>query len=256
MLKLEKKLWWIYGVLFITLVFILIISVNSSKLRTSWQANTKRVLTKDKTEAENLRELNNKALEEIANVKLQPVPPLSSQDFVTGSRQAPITLVVYYDFSSPFSGRFHEVVKQVISKYGSKIDVVWRVYPLAGRETAATAATAFVCAGEQGMALNYAGRLFALERSGGLIKANYIKVAQEEKIDVLRFTACLDGGKYEQTLGEQKQQGETAGVTSVPYSFLNGRPLPGSWQFKDFRSPNGEPLDGLDTLIDKLIKKL
>lgn len=216
--------------------------------------DTSGVLVKKTTEEDRLRDINARLLDEAAKHPLQPVPPITNDDWVTGSRMAPATLIVYYDFDDSFSARFHEVVKEAIGKYGDKLDVVWRVYPLSGHAQARPAGLAFMCAAEQGKAYDYADRLFALKRAGELSKENYSRVAGEEKLDLARFKDCFDSHKYDERLSAVRRQAEAAGVIGVPHSFLNGRSLPGSWQFVDFFEPSGQPQDGLGTLIDKIIK--
>ena len=214
----------------------------------------KSLLVKNVTDEDRLRDLNNKALAEAAAHAPQPVSPLSAADLVTGSRQAAVTLIVYYDFSSAFSGRFHEVVKQAIAQYGGQLDVVWRLYPLTDSPEALESANAFRCASEQGDALGYADRLFGLERVGQLNKAKYSQAAAIEKLDIAKFSSCQDKQQYQAEILQAKTQAEIAGVNGAPYAFLNGRPLPGAWQFVDFSGPSGQPQEGLGTMIDKLLK--
>ncbi|MEI6378250.1 MAG: thioredoxin domain-containing protein [Candidatus Falkowbacteria bacterium] len=214
----------------------------------------KSLLVRNKTDEDRLRELNARALAEAATKVPQPVPAMAAADIVAGSRQAPIILIVYYDFSSPFSGRFHEVVKEAIAKYKDSLDVVWRVYPLEGRPEALSAGLAFRCAAGQGSAAVFADRLFGLQRSGQLMIDKYLEAAKAENLDMAKFKICLDNKQYLADIMQAKARAEAAGVTGAPYAFLNGRPLPGAWQFVDFSGPNGQPQEGLGTMIDKLLK--
>jgi protein-disulfide isomerase len=69
---------------------------------------------------------------------------------VQGSAAAPITIVEFSDFQCPFCSRLVPTLKQVEEKYGDKVKVVFRQYPLNIHENAPKAAEAALCANDQG----------------------------------------------------------------------------------------------------------
>src|SRR6185295_19398255 len=67
-----------------------------------------------------------------------------------GNAKAPITIVEFSDFQCPFCSRLNPTLEQVMSKYGDKVRIVFRQYPLPMHQNAEKAAEAALCANEQG----------------------------------------------------------------------------------------------------------
>src|SRR2546428_251670 len=57
-------------------------------------------------------------------------PPVGPRDHSLGSVNAPVTLVEYGDFECPFCGRSYPELKQVLRQLGSKVQFVFRHFPL------------------------------------------------------------------------------------------------------------------------------
>ena len=89
---------------------------------------------------------------------------------VLGSDQAPITLIEFSDFECPFCRRWHlEVLPQIQAKYGDKIRMVYRDFPLTNiHANAAPAAEAANCAGEQNHYWEFNELLFKTDKSLGV----------------------------------------------------------------------------------------
>lgn len=59
------------------------------------------------------------------------VAPITAEDHIKGSPEAPVKIVEYSDFDCPFCSRFHEVMKIVVEKYsGDNVAWVYRQFPL------------------------------------------------------------------------------------------------------------------------------
>ena len=68
-----------------------------------------------------------------------------------GSASAPVTLVEFSDFQCPFCQRVAPTLKQVKEKYGDKVRVVWKDFPLTQiHPQAFKAGEAAHCAADQG----------------------------------------------------------------------------------------------------------
>src|SRR6478609_5156920 len=78
--------------------------------------------------------------------------PVSEQrDHVQGPRAAPVTLVEYGDFECPYCGQAYPVVKELLSRQGDRVRLVFRNFPLAEiHPHARHAAEAAEAAGAQG----------------------------------------------------------------------------------------------------------
>ena len=56
--------------------------------------------------------------------------PVSARDHVQGPDDADVTLVEYGDFECPHCGRAHTIVKQVQDRFGDRLRLVYRHFPL------------------------------------------------------------------------------------------------------------------------------
>ena len=56
--------------------------------------------------------------------------PVSSRDHIQGSNNTPITLVEYGDYQCPHCGAAQPVVKQIQARFGERLRLVYRHFPL------------------------------------------------------------------------------------------------------------------------------
>ena len=57
-------------------------------------------------------------------------PPVSTRDHVSGSANAPLTLVEFGDYQCPYCGAAFPLVKQLQRTLGRKLSFVFRNFPL------------------------------------------------------------------------------------------------------------------------------
>jgi protein-disulfide isomerase len=158
-----------------------------------------------------------------------------------GPRNAPVTIVEFAEFQCPYCGRSAETVKQLEEKYGDKIRLVFRDFPLIGfHEHAAKAAEAGSCANEQGKFWEMYDKLFA--NQSNLKEQALEQYAAELKLDTTRFSQCLNSGKYSKTWQKDSDEGSQYGVTGTPTFFINGRMLVGNLPFDKFAQVIDEEL--------------
>jgi len=87
---------------------------------------------------------------------------VAADDPSIGPASAPVTLIEFSDFQCPFCQRVAPTLKQVKQKYGDKVRVVWKDFPLTQiHPQAFKASEAAHCAAEQGKFWEYHDRLFA-----------------------------------------------------------------------------------------------
>src|SRR5690606_35645394 len=66
-----------------------------------------------------------------------------------GPETAKVTIVEFSDFQCPYCAKASEIIHEVKKKYGNKIRVVFKQYPLPFHKDAKKAANAALCANEQ-----------------------------------------------------------------------------------------------------------
>lgn len=164
---------------------------------------------------------------------------VTAEDPADGPASAPVTLVEFSDFQCPFCQRVMPTLKQVRDKYGDKVRVVWKDYPLTQiHPQAFEAAEAGNCAHEQGKFWAFHDRLFPNQQA---LQTEFLKrYAADAGLDTMKFDACLDSSKYQQRVQDAIEAGTRLGVSSTPTVFVNGRVISGA-----------QPLEAFSAIIDE-----
>ncbi len=167
----------------------------------------------------------------------------AAQDPAKGPAAAPVTIVEFSDFQCPYCSRVNPTLKQVEEKYGDKLRVVFRDFPLVQiHKDAAKAAEAGECAHEQGKFWEMHDRLFANQSK---LQVEALKqTATEIGLDAEKFNQCLDSAKYASEVQQDVDEGARYGVTGTPAFFINGRLLSGA-----------QPLEAFTELIDEELSR-
>jgi protein-disulfide isomerase len=190
-----------------------------------------------------------KELRTKAGVRILLDPPrapvgASDDDPVKGPAKAPITIVEFSDFQCPYCARVNPTLKQVEERYGEKVKVVFRDFPLVQiHKDAAKAAEAGECAQDQGKFWEMHDKLFSNQAK---LQVEALKQsATEIGLDAASFNECLDSGKYASEWQKDMDEGARYGVTGTPAFFVNGRLISGA-----------QPLEAFTTIIDEELARL
>ncbi len=157
---------------------------------------------------------------------LGAMPAVTSTDFVLGNQNAPVTVVEYGDFQCPFCSKFFKETESVLRESyikTGKIKFIYRDFAFLGQESF-WAANAAHCAGEQGKFWDYHDYLFSNQRGenqGAFSKPNLKGFAVALALDKVKFNACLDSDKYDDSVKKASKDGAAAGVQGTPGVFIN-----------------------------------
>jgi protein-disulfide isomerase len=149
-----------------------------------------------------------------------------------GAADAPVTIVEFSDFHCPFCQRAEDTIAQVLSRYGDRVRVIWRDYPVDNLHPQARKAhEAARCAADQGKFWPYQKALFA----GPPKQPDQLPaVAQAAGLDTASFTACVAGGNHQAAVQKDVEEGKRLDVTGTPTFFINGRVLVGAQPLEAF----------------------
>src|SRR6266581_4186799 len=153
-------------------------------------------------------------------------------DAAKGPAKAPVTIVEFSDYQCPYCSRAEATVQEVLKKYGDKVRLVYRDYPLQFHPNANIAAQASECAKEQGKFWEMHNAMFADQSK--LAQADLVEAAGTLKMDKEKFKACLDGGKYKDEVQKDFDDGQKYGVTGTPTFFIDGIPMVGARDVSSF----------------------
>ncbi|MEW5741561.1 MAG: thioredoxin domain-containing protein [Myxococcota bacterium] len=169
-----------------------------------------------------------------------------------GGKFAKVTIVEWSDFQCPFCSRVVPTLKQIQDTYGDTVKIVFRHQPLPFHNNAKIAAEASMAAHEQGKFWPYHDKLFANQQ--GLDRASLERYAQELGLDMGKFKAALDSGKFTKKVEEDSAQGMAVGANGTPTFFINGREFVGAQPFESFKAAIDAEIKKADELLAKGIK--
>jgi protein-disulfide isomerase len=151
-----------------------------------------------------------------------------------GPNGAPVTIVEFSDFQCPYCRQAEPTLKQVRSKYGDRVRIVYINFPLPFHPQAMSAALAARCADEQGHFWAYHDALFADQSR--LSTAALKDLAARLNLDTASFDSCLDQRKYESTVLSDKAEGNNANVKGTLTFVVNGTAFTGAQPLSTFES--------------------
>lgn len=168
-------------------------------------------------------------------------------DRVLGEASAPVTIVEYGDFKCPFCARFHaETEPRLRQEYvdAGIVRFVWRDFPNIDSESP-LAAQAGRCADEQGRFWELHHTLFDFVwgdfysrgvnvEGQAAYEGELDRLAADAGLEVDAFRECVDSGRFEDTVDQERDQASSVGVQGTPTFFVNGQKVVGAQPFDVF----------------------
>ena len=162
-----------------------------------------------------------------------------------GKANAPITLVEFSDFQCPYCQAAAPVLKQVADKFGDKVQIVYRQYPITSLHPFAfKAAEASLCANEQEKFWEMHDAMFEDQKK--LAVSDLKTTAKRLGMNAKKFDACLDTGRYVEQVQNDTREAMRTGVNGTPAMFINGRYVEGG----------SVPFATIEALINKELARL
>lgn len=214
---------------------------NKSRLKEEEAALRERIrayLREQKLEAR--REAFQNSLRTQANIVIHLEPPEVYRVEVAvegaparGPATARVTIVKFEDFHCPYCKRVQSTLAQVLTRYGDKVRIVHRDFPLDNAHPDARKAhEAGRCAHAQGKFWDYHDLLYAHspKTSPEELKA----YARDAGLDLPAFEQCLESGAMAAAVEADVEQGNQLGLTGTPSFFINGRLFSGAQPLGNF----------------------
>jgi protein-disulfide isomerase len=161
-----------------------------------------------------------------------------------GATDAKVTIVEFSDFQCPFCSKGAQVLSAIEKKYGNKVKIAFKHYPLPFHAQARIAAEASMCANEQDSKLFWKMHDAMFADQSMLDKDNLIATAKKVGAKEAEFKACLEAGKYKAKVDANVAEGVVIGIKSTPTFFINGKMISGA-----------QPLEVFSEVIDADLKK-
>ena len=165
---------------------------------------------------------------------------------IRGGQNAPITIYEFSDFQCPFCKKAHPTVQQVMQKYGDKVKLVYKHFPLDFHVAAQKAAEAYECAIDQNKGWELHDKMFEVGQADGtaLDVASLKQYARALGMNGATFDSCLDSGAKASivkrdadqliAIAQSGQFQDFSQGIGTPTFFINGKPLVGAQPIEAF----------------------
>ena len=148
--------------------------------------------------------------------------PISADDHLLGSPKAAIQLVEYGDYQCPYCGEAYPVVKELARRYGDRLAIVFRHFPLTeAHPEAFNAALVAEFAGSLGQF--WAAHDALYENQDRLGPELYGEIVASLGQSAEQFQRAVDSGAFETRIRHQMEGGLRSGVNGTPCFFISGQ---------------------------------
>jgi len=143
-----------------------------------------------------------------------------------GTSSAVVTIEEFGDFQCPPCSRMHAEMKKLEEEYGSRIQIIYRHYPLSAHGQALEAAQAAEAAALQGKFWEMHDFLFERQEEWS-DKSNsrelFTDYARSLRLDVEKFSKDIDSSQVKERIESDKKRADSINVSGTPTLFINGR---------------------------------
>ncbi len=154
-----------------------------------------------------------------------------------GPANARVVIEHFSDFQCPFCARVGPTLDQIRTRYGDRVRLVWRDYPLPFHNNAMLAAEAArEVFAQRGNAVfwRFNDALFANQQH--LERADLERYARAVGIDLARFRRALDAHTHQPGIRDDMAAADATGAQiGTPAFFINGRFVAGALPFEEFQ---------------------
>ena len=158
--------------------------------------------------------------------------PVTEQDHVQGSADAPVTLVEYGDYECPHCAHAHPIVKRLQKHFGAHLRFVFRNFPLKEvHPNAESAAESAEFAGVHDRFWEMHDGIFENQPALGL--PLLIELAEALELSVASLRAALETQQFNARVREDFRGGVRSGVNGTPTFFVNGQRHDRPFEFAD-----------------------
>ncbi len=145
-----------------------------------------------------------------------------------GPSNAPVTVVEYADLQCPTCARLHDFFEEeLLPKYGDKVRVIFKEFPIPGHEWSTTAAVANECAYQINPEAFPGFRTLIFANQSAInasnVRERLLSLGDEAGVEASKLAACVDSKASVSRVEAARQEGHDLGVDRTPTSFVNGR---------------------------------
>ncbi len=151
-----------------------------------------------------------------------------------GKADAKVTVIEFSDFQCPFCSKGADVLNEIKKKYGNKVLVAFKHFPLPMHKEARPASESSMCVHEQSVDKFWKYHDLLFKNQDKFDDANLEKFVKDVGADVTKWKECFTTKKFKDFVQADLDQGEKIGVRSTPTFFINGQLISGALPLESF----------------------
>jgi cyclophilin family peptidyl-prolyl cis-trans isomerase/protein-disulfide isomerase len=177
------------------------------------------------------------------------------EDWKLGPDSAPVTIIEWSDFQCPYCSAVAPLLKKLAEAHPKDVQIVFRHFPLPIHDKSLLAAEATEAAGAQGKFWEMEALLFEkqadwTDKPVEEARVAWTQYAGQIGLDVKRFNADLDAGKYTSKAQAALDLAEQLGIGGTPFLLINQEPWPQDMSYLAYSN-----LEGMVKFIVELPRK-
>lgn len=149
------------------------------------------------------------------------------------SKGKKIIIEEFADYQCPYCKKAQDTIKKLKKKYGERLEIRFRHFPLLYHRAAKSAAMAAECARDQGKFWEMHEMLFNGSPNFGF--EWYRDYARTLNLDIDKFMSCFETNAKADIIERDLKEGEERGVSATPTFFINGVKLIGTADISEFK---------------------
>lgn len=179
------------------------------------------------------------------------LPTVNENDFISGSKSAPVSILIYEDYADYFSADFAVSLDKAKNDFGDKLNFVFRPFNVGGSELSNQAALSVRCAADYGQGDKWREKVFAAVRNHRLNVDDFLAWATEIGLNKEDFEKCLTNSEKKERIEELMAQAENFSVFGAPTIFVGEEMIIGARPYETFSDSNGDEIEGLKQFIER-----
>ncbi|CAM3740863.1 DsbA family protein [Flavobacterium chungbukense] len=149
-------------------------------------------------------------------------PAVNKTDHIQGKKNAKIVIVEYGDYQCPYCGAAYPILKEMMKKYGERIQFIFRNFPLSEmHKYARSAAIVAEAAALQGKFWEMHDAIY--ENQEYLSETFLLELAEKLELDPHQLNIDIKKSELASKVDSDFESGVLSGVNGTPSFFVNGR---------------------------------
>lgn len=171
-------------------------------------------------------------------------------DSLIGSDKAKLKVLVYEDYSNPYSAELAKTLNLLSGEYKNDIAIISRPFVASNSTDSYNLSLGYLCAKDVGKGSEM--RSILLKQAGEeIVSFDLPSYVRELKLDEEKFETCMDSQEKLVVIDELKDDAKSNMVLGSPTILIDKEMIIGARPYADFVDSNGDAIEGLKTVVKR-----